>query len=411
MNFIGLTAFFLLNLQPMTLAEVEQAALANNPEIQAIAKRVDLAEARVGGAGAFEDPSFMYRGWGAPLFEPWNVNQAQHMFMFSQNVPGPGKRGLRYLIAAEGADIAKLEVAAKRRQILARVRTAFYALLRSYDQVRLHGEQVALARQGISAARIKYTVGHVPQQDVLKAQIALTRLVDHLVMFQQEADIARTALNTLMGRDPADPLEVTGEYRALESLPSYPELQKTALENRPELQGAAAIIHQAETKTKLAEKAYTPDFSISAGYMLMPGGSANRNGIMAEFSMTLPWWNRGKHDAEIAEAYSDLAVLRSEYASLAAQVSREIREALIRADAAKKLAELYRDTLRPQAAITLRAATAAYQTDQTDFLNLLDSQNASIEVEYAYFQAITDYETRLTDLELAIGTELVRGQQ
>src|SRR5437899_2767993 len=87
-------------------------------------------------------------------------------------------------------------------------------------EIRVMKEQIALARQAVAAARIKYTVGRVPQQDVLKAQVALTKLADHLAMFLQDGDLARVRLNTLMGRDPASPLEVTGEYLAAATLPA-----------------------------------------------------------------------------------------------------------------------------------------------------------------------------------------------
>ena len=80
---------------PLTLAELEAAALANNAEIRASARQVAVVETRRGSAGALDDPSFMYRGWGTPLAKPWDLNQTQHMFMFSQNLPGRGKRQLQ----------------------------------------------------------------------------------------------------------------------------------------------------------------------------------------------------------------------------------------------------------------------------------------------------------------------------
>src|SRR5262249_24114221 len=107
-----------------------------------------------------------------------------------------------------------------------------------------------------------------------------------------------------------------------------------------------------------------------AGYMLMPSGSMNRNGYMAELSFNLPWLNRSNHDAEIREAQSRVNVQRAELSAQQAMVFQEIQEALIRANTAARLVEIYRDTLRPQAQPTLRVASAAYQPDQTDFLNL-----------------------------------------
>jgi outer membrane protein TolC len=174
---------------PLTLAELESAALAKNPEILAAMRRIAVVEARRGSAGSLDDPSFMYRGWGTPLSHSWDLNQTQHMFMYSQSLPGGGKRQLRMQVADADIDIAKAEVEAKKRDVLAQVRKAFYELLQNQEGLRFHDEQAALARQGLESARIKYVVGKVPQSDMLKAQIALTRLVEHLVMLQQMATL------------------------------------------------------------------------------------------------------------------------------------------------------------------------------------------------------------------------------
>jgi outer membrane protein TolC len=333
------------------------------------------------------------------------------MFMFSQTLPASGKRELRYAAANEAVEIAEAELASKKLEIVAAVRAVFYELLRNNDELRLHDEQIALARQAIAAARIKYTVGRVPQQDVFKAQIAVTKLADHLVMFLQDGELARARLNTLMGRDPAAPLEVMGEYTIPPALPVVADLQRLAIDHRPELKALRAAIRQSEFQVRLAGKNYKPDVTVGAGYMLMPSGSMNRNGYMAELSFNLPWLNRSKHDAVIQENQSRVNVQQVELETRKAITFQEIQEALIRANSAARLIELYRDTMRPQAHSTLRAASAAYQTDQTDFLNLIDSQNTLIDVEYSYFRYLAEFDSRIADLERAIGTALPRAPQ
>ena len=62
-----------------------------------------------------------------------------------------------------------------------------------------------------------------------------------------------------------------------------------------------------------------------------------------------------------------------------------------------------RATLRPQTQAILKATVAAYQADRTDFLNLLDSQNTTLEVELNYIKAASELETRMADLEHAVG--------
>ena len=269
---------------PTSLDAIEAAALENNPEIKVALERVTLAKAGVIPAASFDDPSFMYRGWGTPLLQPWNLNQTQHMFMFSQTIPGSGKRELHYEAASQTVDIAESELESKKLDVIGRVRAAFYDLLLNNDELHLHDQQIALAQQAVAAARIKYTVGRVPQQDVLKAQVGLTKLAEHLLMFTQDGDLMRARLNTLMGRDPATPLEVSGNYSTPAALPPVSELQQVAIEHRPELKTIEAAVRQLETRVHLTEKNYKPDLTVSAGYMLMPSGATNRNGYMAELS-------------------------------------------------------------------------------------------------------------------------------
>jgi outer membrane protein, heavy metal efflux system len=398
----------LSNVAPMTLAEIEDIAIANNREIRVMGERVLLTKAGIAPALASEDPSFMYRGWGTPILQPWNMNQTQHMFMFSQTFPAAGKRELRLEAATHTVEVAEAELESKTLEVAARVRSIFYELLRNQDELRLHDEQIALARQAVASARIKYTVGRVPQQDVLKAQIAVTRLADHLVVFLQDGEVARVRLNTLMGRDPETPLEISGEYATPAALPSLKELKQIALDQRPELRGINANIRQLETQVRLQEKNYKPDISIGAGYMVMPSGSMNRNGYMAELSFNLPWLNRSKHQAQIGEAQSQITVRRAELEMQKAAVFEAIHEAVIRANTAARLLEIYRDTLRPQAQATLKAASAAYQTEQTDFLNLIDSQNTALDVEYSYYRALAEFDSRVAELEGIIGAPIPR---
>src|SRR5262245_13060360 len=157
---------------PMTLPEVEAEALANNPEIQSATYQSRLAESRLGTAAALDDPQFGYRAWSTPLLQPWNLNQTQHMFMLTQNIPGKGKREMKYLVASDDIDVQRLVVESRKHEVVAMARQAFYRLLRSYDQTRIHHDQVALAEQIIDATRIQYAAGKVPQKDVLQAGVA-----------------------------------------------------------------------------------------------------------------------------------------------------------------------------------------------------------------------------------------------
>lgn len=390
----------------MTLDQIEAIASERNPAISVAVRRVVMAEAHVPAAGALNDPTVMYRGWGVPLTEPWNYNKAQNMFMFTQSLPGLGKRNLRTGIARSDVIEAKDELAATRLQVSVQVRMAFFNLLLAQDELRVHQQNVAIARQAIAAAQIRYSVGQVPQQDVLKAQVALTELDENLIRFERDAVVARVRLNALMNRSSGTPLRVTGSYHITDQLPSVESLEKIALQNRPDLLDAEAAIAKSRKQQKLARKAYLPNVTISGGYMLMPPTSSMRNTYMVEAGINLPWLNRRKNNADIATASARVTEQEAELADLRNAAFDQIQESLAETLAAQRLARVYQASLQPQAEATLHAAVIAYENNQTDFLNLLDSQEDEIHIDLAWLRALREFNARLADLELAVGTPI-----
>ena len=395
----------------MALEEAERIALAENPEIAVAVRRVAVAEAHTPVAGALDDPTAMYRGWGVPLSQPWNFNQAQNMFSLGQSFSGAGKRALRTSLAQSDVEVAKAQLDEVRLEVRVRVHKAFNDLLLAQQEMKIHQGHVGIAQQAVEAARIKYAVGKVSQQDILKAQVALTALGEHMIRFDRDEGVARARLNTLLGRDPAAPLHVLGEFAVTASLPAADALEELALESRPDLAAARVALERSRKQQALAKKAYLPDFTIAGGYMLTPPGSNFRNNYMVEGSMNLPWLNRRRHDAEIAEAAASASEQDQELAETRNAAFGQVEEALVEAQAAQKFARLYQDRLLPQAEATLQSSVLAYENDKTDFLDLLDSQMAVIDIDLAWAQAVADFDARLADLELATGSTLDQFQQ
>ena len=390
----------------LTLEQAERIALSQNPDIALAARKVAAAEAHVPLAGALDDPQAMYRGWQVPLTRPYDYNSAQNMFMLGQSFPGRGKRTLRAAVAQSDVDVAKDELEQARLRVRVNVRKAFFEMLHAQDETRIHDEHVGIAQQAIAAARIKYSVGKIPQVEILKAQLALTRLAEHMIRFDRDAEVARARLNTLMGRQPEMPVEVRGDYAVDTPLPALEALVSSAIDARPDIAEAVAGETKSRKEQDLIRKNMAPDFSVSAGYMLMPANMSPRNNYMVEGSMTLPWLNRAKHDAEAREAATSVSVNRAEVAAIKAGVLGQIKESLAEARAAQRLAGVYQDTLKPQADQTLHAAVVAYENDQTSFLDLLDSQMAVVDIYLASIDALADFNMKMADLEMAVGAPL-----
>jgi outer membrane protein TolC len=146
-----------------------------------------------------------------------------------------------------------------------------------------------------------------------------------------------------------------------------------------------------------------PDFTVAAGYMLMPTGSYTRSAYMAELTMNLPRWNRDRHEGEAKQADAAAAVTESELEVRTQAVFLEVRRAQIETQVAERRMKLYRDTLLPQAEAGFKASTAAYQNNRGEFQALVESQNLLLDIQDAYYTASAAADKGIAELERAIG--------
>ena len=390
----------------LSVEQAVDAALQGNPEIRAGVRRLSLAQLKTITARSLDDPMLMVRDWQTPLEKPWDVNQAQLMFSLQQTFVGKDKRDLRAKVAGDDVEVVAAELESARQEVAASVREACAALLRNADEMRLHDQQAAVLNQALSAVLAEYTTGKVPQADVLRAQMALTRLSEHLIELEEERDTARAQLNALMGRSPDEAVEISGSYRIAATVPSIEELERISMEHRPELAGLRKKIVKSGDEGRLARLAMKPDFTVAGGAMVMPTGSNFRLGYMAELTMNLPSLNRARHDGETKQADAATDVARAELDARTTTVFLEIRQAQITVSSAQRRVKLYRDTLLPQAEAAFKASTAAYQNNRGEFMSLIDSQNLLLDIRTAYYKALSAADAGSAQLERAIGAPL-----
>jgi outer membrane protein TolC len=390
----------------LTVDEAVIAALEGNPEIRAAVRRLSLSQMKISTARSLDDPMLQVRDWDTPVTKPWDLNQAQLMVMLQQTFPNRQKREMRARLAEDDANVAASDLETLRQEVSAEARKLCADLMRNSDEMKLHERQASLLKEALSVALAQYTTGKVPQADVLRAQMALTRLSEHLIELEEERDTARAQLNALMGRRADEAIEIAGSYAAPTALPVIEALEQTAIEHRPELAGLRSQIIRSKNEGKMAQLGMKPGFTVGLGYMLMPSGSMARNAYMAEVGLNLPWLNRERHEGEAKQADAATDVSQSELEARAATIFLEIRQAQIALLASQKRVKLYRDTLLPQADASFKASTSAYQNNRAEFMSLIDTQNLLLDIQTAYYKALAATDAGTAQLERAIGTPI-----
>ncbi|MBI5316104.1 MAG: TolC family protein [Nitrospirae bacterium] len=390
----------------LVLQELIQAVLARNPELVAARKQWEAATNRIAQAQALDDPTLSVQLWNIP--QPFKATQADNtIFGLSQNLPFPGKRSLKGEVASRSAEMTEQAVRAKERELVARLKQAYYDLFLAQKAVQIHHEQVELLRQFVEITNSKFRAGKGSQADVLKAQVELSLLFQYRPALDQRRVTTEAMLNTLLDRDPASPLGLAEEPAHLPFTQPADDLHSLALNERPEIKAAELDVQRNEQSHALAQRQYYPDFNVA--FQRFQNYQAN-DGFGAYVAMSIPFafWTKPKYDAGVQEAAAAVAVARAQQHTVENLTRFQINDLLAKLRATDQVATLYRTTILPQAEQSLEAARVGYRAGKAGFLDLIDTQRAWRGFQLEYFKALVDRQYRLAELEQVVGTSLDR---
>ena len=393
----------------LSLSAAVKEAQGKNPEITFLRERLQSMRARANQAPYLEDPEISLQTWAVPLSNPTNLSRADsNMIGIRQKFPFFGKLGLKEKISLQEAKMAEEELRSKEREIISKVKMTYADLFMAQKMIEINREQLEIMRAIIRATEARYQVGRVTQQDVFKALLEQSEIMNQLILAEEERRASEVRLNSLLNRSPQIPIEVPGELAVPEPSLTLPDLEQAALTDRPEIRRAEQGIERAERMYDLADKNRKfPDFMLGWDYSWMPT-EMTKNRYQAMVNITIPFspWTIGRRNYEVEEALAENRAAKAELDAAKNMTLREIGESLAKVRAGKRSVELYREGLLSQADLSFRAVMVAYQTGRVEFVNLLEAQRALREARMGYFRAQVGLVQNLAELERVVGKGL-----
>jgi outer membrane protein, heavy metal efflux system len=391
----------------MTLEDLVQTALEQNPSIHAAKKAVEAKEARIRPEGTLADPVFSFQTMGdliPPQLQEGDPSSGR-TFSLEQEIPFPGKLGLKSKMASKEAEAQSWDYEQTRRQVVADLKKAYYDYFFIHKSIAIVKEDKELLRSFEEIAQAKYRVGQSTQQDVFKAQVEISKLIDRLTVLDQRLEIARALINNLLYREPGTPLAAPAEFEKASLARSLDELYQLALANAPNINKQQREIERSEYGVNLARLEHYPDFAVGFSYVDR-GDQPEMYGLMFKAKLPVYFWR--KQGPELSGARSQLAGARMEKDGMASTLYYNVKDAYTLATTAGQLAQLYQKALIPQSSLSLEAAIASYQVGTVDFLTLVDSVVTLLEYQIKYYESLTDFQKALAQLEPFVGIELTR---
>jgi len=402
----------------LNVDQLVEEALQSNPEILAAKKKWEVLKEKIPQAYALEDPMFGFGIVSLPTnFSFKDEDMTMKEFSISQKFPFPGKRPLMKEMAEKEAEVVFTEIQGKIHQIIRDVKTAYYELSHVYRATEVAQRNKRILEDFARIAETRYGVGEGIQQDVLKAHVEVSKMVDELIMLDQRKRALEAKLKALLNL----PLETQmGEPEEVifRKLPfTLEELQKMALEMNPTLKGMKKMIEAKEKAYALAKREYYPDFNFKFAYGQRdnsrgPEVMKRRDMLTGMMEMNIPIFYKSKQDRKVAEKKAEILGTEAQYRAMKNEILYMITDMSSMIQRVERQIDLYKTGIIPQASLQINSAMSAYRVNKADFMTLLDSQMTLYKYELEYHQALTEFEKNVASMGAAIGKQLFeRGEQ
>jgi len=390
---------------PTSLQSLIAEARQNNLAIKAAESMIQTTRYMPQQASALPDTEVMVQHFTVGSPRPFagysNSDFAYIGFGASQELPYPGKRALRAKVAQHEIAISGAEKNSVVWNVLNRLKLAYFQLAASQSIISVLAKNQQVADQIKQGTEARYRVGEGMQQDVLRAQLERTKLLNELSMQRRESAQAHVVLKALLNR-PAESPDLIPEPLSARHIPGSDALIAKLREKNPELQVSAEQVSQRRAAVELAKREKRPDFGVQ--YMWQHTADNFRDYYMGTFSIKLP--NRSRVRAAEAESQAKLAQAEAEKESRLKQMESDLGEQLTVVQTTEQQLKVYEEGLIPQSEAALNAGLAGYRAGKQEYQGLLASFADILQLSIGRERTLAEHEAAIARIEGLIGEEL-----
>jgi cobalt-zinc-cadmium efflux system outer membrane protein len=326
-----------------------------------------------------------------------------------QTFPFPGKLSLSKDMAEKEAAAVRRQQEETRNQVVQMVKRAYYDLYAVDRALETIQKNENLMGQLVRSAEIKYATGSGLQQDVLRAQVELSKLEDDLIMWRQKRLALGARLNAILNRPPGDPVGTTLPDLELPEEEEISFSQTRIEEQRPLLLAWKQKLARADAAVKLARREAWPNIALGAAYTQrddLKSGATMHDFFSVSVTLDVPLFYKRKQGQRIAEKQLDFEAAEADYASVLNGILAEAESQKAELERNRKRVELYQGGILLQARQSLESAQAGYRVGKVDFLTVIDNWMGLYKYELQAHLAISDYYKALAAYEFAVGKDV-----
>ena len=393
---------------PQPLRKLIADTLARNPLLTRIRYSISAAKELIPQAGTFPDPMLTISLMNVPL-DTRGTPMSGLQVGLMQTFPFYGKRGLRRDVKRHAYWAKRHLLAEAANRLRAQVVTGYYRLLYLKQAQAITRKNQRILVELLKYVQSKYGLGMGHQADVLKAQVAVTRLDNRLIILKQRVLSVTAELNAMRKREHTEPIGTPPQLTLVQVDTSFAALKSLLVAHNPRLKSRREQVLTRRMALKLAKRSYYPDFTVGFAYRFRldhPMDSVRgADFISLVLKFNLPVFHGSKLDPAVRQSHAGIRAALASYDADELKLLLVARKLQLHLERLAAQLRLHQAALLPQARQALSAARLGYQSGKIDFLTVLSNQLVLFNLELQVEGFKTRYRQVWAQLEWIVGRE------
>jgi cobalt-zinc-cadmium efflux system outer membrane protein len=387
----------------VTLEELQQMALQNNPTFRQSAANIQAAEGRKKQSGLYPNPTVGYQG---EQIRGGSFHGGEQGVFVQQDIVLGGKLGLNRKIFDQELRQAETEAEEQKVRVVTNVQVSYIQALAAQQTLELRQNLSKLADDAVETSRQLANVGQADAPDMLESEVEAQQAQLAVTMAEQNQQRVWKALAAVVGNPRLPLIKLEGK---LEDTPAVnaDELVERIVNESPAVRIAALGVKRAEAALARAKREAIPDLQLRGGMqqngeLLSDGSPVGLQGF-ADVGVRIPIFNRNQGNIATAKADTERARREVERVKL---VLRERAASVVQNYTFSQIAvERYKNQMIPRAQKAYEMYTKKYQEMAAAYPQVLISQRTLMQLKVSYITALENFATSSLSLRSYLLTD------
>ena len=370
------------------LKQLAVLALGENKNLQSKAENVRALYAEVPFAGSLENPRLGFGLANIPT-DTFDLDQepmTQKQIFISQKFPWFGKLELAEQIAGLDAARAAALYQADQLKVVRQLTQLWFDLDFTGHSLMTNLRLKELITQILRIAETRYATGDGLQQDILEAQVQLSKLINERIDLKGQERKLLSSIGELLNSNGMYTREIQLKSpQIIEPQEDTMQLVQQALLNNPILLAETIAEERARQKVALAEKDYGPDMDFRLSYGQReddPVSDRSRADFFsAVVTFSVPLWQATRQDSKLEAMEIRQTAAEKSIQSFKNTLPHRINSLVSDINAAQENANLLEEALTLQADQLAEASLSSYSVGKVDFNTMLRARVNTLRFE------------------------------